>query len=127
MWVSKQFFQMILDDNKRLQDAVEFEKIGASRMSASTNELRTQKAKDDITIDWMRHRINALEKQNAILMQKAAGIAMPVPEIVPTRPGTLSGMPLDFSHLPSFEDVGDEQAAKLGVIHDEEGQLVYTK
>lgn len=119
MWVNKILFQTILDDNKKLQEAVEFERIGASRMSASTNELRAQKAKDDITIDWMRHRINALEKERTILVQKVAGIALPTPEIVPTRPGTMT-VP-DFSSMPSFEDVGDTEAQRLGIRHDEYG------
>jgi hypothetical protein len=118
MWVNRQLFDMIVADNKKLQDEVTFERIGSSRMSASTVELRSQKAKDDITIDWMRHRVNALEKQNAVLLNKAAGIFVPVPEIVPTRPGTMSELPADINHLQSFDDVGDEEAKRLGVEHD---------
>ncbi len=127
MWINKQLFETILADNKKLQDAVEFERTGASRMSASTNELRAQKAKDDITIDWMRHRINALEKERAILVQKAAGISLPTPEIVPTRPGTMTNpsMLVDFDSLPSFEDVGDSEAQRLGLKHDDLGFLEF--
>lgn len=123
MWINKQFFEMVLADNKRLQDAVEFEKIGASRMSATAAGLREQKAKDDITIDWMRHRVNALEKEKGALLL-AKGVHLPVPEIVPTRPGSVSSLP-DFSHMPSFEDVGDEAATRLGLVHDEHGHLTF--
>jgi hypothetical protein len=124
MWISKAFFELITGDNKRLAESVEFEKLGASRMSAVATTLREQKAKDDMTIDWMRHRVNALEKQNSILMGKATGLHFPVPEIVPTRPGTISG--LDFNgSMPSFEDVGETEAASLGIGHDAEGHLTF--
>ena len=125
MWVNRQLFDMIVADNKKLQDEVTFERIGSSRMSASTVELRSQKAKDDITIDWLRHRVNALEKQNAVLLNKAAGIFVPVPEIVPTRPGTMSELPADLNlnHLQSFDDVGDDEARRLKIEHDELGFL----
>lgn len=124
MWVNKGLYQMVLDDNKKQQEAVLFERTGASRMSALSSSLREQKAKDDITIDWMRHRINALEKQNAILMQKAMGVAFPVPEIVPTRPNSISP---DYLEMPSFEDLGDAEAARLGIKVNDAGTLEYTK
>lgn len=124
MWVNKGLYQVVLDDNRRQQEQNAKMRETAAVYLQSAQELRSQKAKDDITIDWMRHRINALEKQNAILMQKAAGIAFPVPEIVPTRPGSMSP---DYTEMPSFEDVGDVEAARLGIKHDETGKLEYTK
>jgi hypothetical protein len=126
MWVSKSLFNMIVADNKRQAEDVLFERTGASRMSASCMELRTQKAKDDLSIDWLRHRVNALEKQNAVLMMKATGLAMPVPEIVPNRPGSMTTIP-DFDSMPSFEDVGNAEAARLGIKHSDEGIVEYTK
>jgi hypothetical protein len=127
MWVNAKLFQMIVDDNKAQQEQVLFERTGASRLSATVNAATAQKAKDDITIDWMRHRINALEKQNSILVAKIAGVHFPVPEIVPTRPGSLSGAPIDFDHMPSFEDCGDQEAARLGITLADDGTLAYTK
>lgn len=124
MWVGKQFFNMILADNKRQQLEVIDTRTSNADLTARIIETRSQKAKDDITIDWMRHRINALEKQNAILMQSAAGIAFPVPEIVPTRPGSMSP---DYTEMPSFEDVGDAEAARLGISVDEAGNVQYVK
>jgi hypothetical protein len=121
MWVNKILFETILVDNKAASVSLS-ERWGELRASeAQRAMLREQKAKDDMTIDWMRHRVNALEKQNAILLQKAAGVIMPVPEIVPTRPGSMS-VP-DFNYMPSFEDVGDEVAKQLGIRLDEEGKI----
>ncbi len=125
MWINQQLYDALLANTKELQTSVEFERLGSSRMSASMNMLREQKVKDDLTIDWMRHRVNALEKQNAQLLMKVAGITLPVPEIVPTRPGSMSPF-IDFDSMPSFEDVGDAEAARLGLDLDASGQLVYT-
>lgn len=91
---------------------------------AQVVEMSRQKVKDDLTIDWMRHRVNALEKEKAQLLMKVTGVMFSVPEIVPTRPGTMSPF-AEFDQMPSFEDVGDREAARLGLSLDESGQLVY--
>lgn len=117
MWVNKAMLQQILDENRDMH--------GATR-SVVYESLKAQHARDTMTIDWMRHRINALEKERAILLNKVAGVHIPVPEIVPTRPGTLSRDLPDFDSLPSFEDVGDQEAARLGIKHAEDGSLNYT-
>jgi hypothetical protein len=121
MWVSRYLFGMIVADNKTLQEAVAFERIGASRMSALTNTLREQKAKDDVTIDWMRHRINALEKERTILLQTVAGITLPTPEIAKSEPRTVEAPQFGMA----FEDMGDAEAVKLRITHDEGGNIVY--
>jgi len=126
MWVNRQLFDMIVKDNGRQQAGLVNAAAANAAIATSLIELRAQKAKDDLSLDWLRHRVNALEKQNAILMHKATGLAMPVPEIVPTRPGTITP-PLEFDTMPSFEDCGPVEAARLGISHDEAGQLVYTK
>jgi hypothetical protein len=126
MWVNKELFQRVLDDNKQQADTIQTQIIGLTSLHGESQLLKTQKAKDDSHIDWLRHRVNALEKQNAVLMQKAAGIAMPVPEIIPTLARTIGGTP-DFDHIPSFEDVGEDEARRLGIDHDDEGRLTYTR
>lgn len=121
MWVHQALFQRILDDNDAQNIQIGLSQRRCTELETRCTGLREQKTKDDITIDWMRHRVNALEKQNAILMGKATGLAFSVPEIVPTRPGTLS-MP-SFDTLPDFEDVGDDKAKELGLLHDAQGQV----
>jgi len=124
MWVNKILFQTVLDDNKRLSEDCNRLAAMNHRMAGSVSDARAQKAKDDISIDWMRHRINALEKERTTLVQKIAGVSLPTPEIVPTRPGTISELPTDFNSLVEhFEDVGDNDAQKLGIAHDEQGFL----
>jgi hypothetical protein len=123
MWINRELFERTLAENKRQQlEIQERRELGAS-MIATMNGLTAQKTKDDLNLDWMRHRVNALEKQNAILISKAAGVHFPVPEIVPVKPGSMT-VP-DFSSLPSFEDVGDSEAARLGAGHDDSGSLIF--
>lgn len=126
MWVNKQLFDMIVQDNKKQQGEIAQLSADRAAVVATMVDYRSQKVRDDISIDWMRHRVNALEKQNAILMQKAAGIHLPVPEIVPTRPGTMSEIP-DFPTMPTFEDVGDIEAERLGIRQLSDGSVEYTK
>ncbi len=75
----------------------------------------------------MRHRNNSLERLNAQLLLKAAGIHVSVPEIVVDRPGTMTpSLPEAFAaSMPSFEDIGDAEAARLGIRHDKAGNLEY--
>jgi hypothetical protein len=118
MWVNKALFQRLMDESQH---------TNAAMRSTVYENLKAQHARDTMTIDWMRHRINALEKERAILLNKVAGVIIPVPEIVPTRPGTLSRDIPDFDSLPSFEDVGDGEAHRLGIAHNDAGGLVFTK
>lgn len=126
MWVNKELFQRILDDNKEQSQELQRRVGEFEHVMATAVELKTQQAKDIISIDWLRNRVNALEKQNAILMGKATGLLFPTPEIVPTRPGTIGGVP-DFDMLPSYEDMGDAEAKRRGVSLDDDGFIQYTK
>lgn len=125
MWVNRELFQTILDDNK--QQSVEVIKLyqKSTELATLAQGLREQKAKDDISIDWLRNRVNALEKERTILWQRASGIALPTPEIEISKPRTVQQPNYDF--MPSFEDPGDEEAKALGIEHDDAGELVYKK
>ena len=125
MWVNKELFQAIIEDNKKQADLLTKWQTNCAEIQGKLDALSSQKAKDDITIDWMRHRINALEKVNSQLMAKVAGVLLPVPEIVPTRPGTVT-VP-SFDYMPSFEDIGDEAAKHYGVVHSDDGTLEFVK
>lgn len=128
MWIHREHYDSLKAENAFHRESWITIREEREHLVTQNTDLLGQKAKDDITIDWMRHRINALEKQNAVLLQKAAGVVLPVPEIVPTRPGTLSKMELpDFGTMPSFEDVGDDEAARMGIVHDDDGSAVYIK
>jgi hypothetical protein len=123
MWIDRRFFDMLTADNKQQQEHLTVVHKANDLLVGEHLALKQQKAKDDLHIDWLRNRVNALEKQNAVLLMRVAGVAMPVPEIVRTMPGT----EIDFDTMPDFEDAGDKKAALLGISHDEFGGLVHTK
>ena len=125
MWIDRKFFESLVQRTE-LQEA---EILNLRQFNAQAigfrEALTAQKVKDDVTIDWMRHRINELTKHNAVMLAKAAGVIVPVPEIVPTRPGSMT-IP-DFSSMPSFEDVGDDEARRLGIEHNDDGEIRFQK
>lgn len=125
MWVNRQLFQLILDDNKAQQKEILDCRCAIFDQAGRWQILQQQKAKDDITIDWLRNRVNALEKERAILWQRASGIALPTPEIEISKPRAVKQP--DFNTLPSFEDPGDDEAKRLGIQHDDMGELIYAK
>lgn len=125
MWVNRQLFDMIVQDNKDQQSQILFLRESLVAAVSRRSEVAEQKAKDDITIDWLRNRVNALEKERTILWQRASGIALPTPEIEISKPRTVQQPNYDF--MPSFEDPGDETAKSLGIEHDDAGELVYKK
>jgi hypothetical protein len=124
MWINKQFFELVLADNRKQQQELQDERTSLAVAQHAVGLHREQKAKDDITIDWLRHRVNALEKEKGSLLA-SKGIPISVPEIVPGRPGTMSAPPSSFDSMPSFEDIGDEEAKRLGVDHDADGNIVF--
>lgn len=122
MWVNRDIYERLLANDEVLQREWRVCHAANERLTGEHIMLHAQKIKDDISIDWLRHRVNALEKQNAQLLQKVTGVAFPTPEIVAVRPGTMT---VDFDTMPSFEDLGDAEAARLGVSLDEQGHVVY--
>lgn len=84
--------------------------------------LRTENAKHQVTIDWLRNRVNHLEKERAVLMRERTGLTIPIPEIAHT---TGNRMSTTAPAMPTFEDVGDDLAAELGITHNDSGELVY--
>jgi hypothetical protein len=120
MWVSKLLFDMIVVDNKELHDAIKDSNVSEAKMVGSYSKLSEQKAKDDITIDWMRHRINALVNENAVLMNKVTGLNIPVPEIARAGSMTIPAPAGRFNDALHFQDIGDEEAAKQGITNDDD-------
>ncbi len=125
MWINRDFFNTLTEDHGEQIEQLKQKAAEVAALVAENRQILVQKAKDDLTMDWLRHRVNALEKQNTVLLQKATGLAFATPEIVPTRPGTMT-VP-DFAHLPSFEDVGDDEAVRLGIRHTEDGEVSYSR
>lgn len=92
---------------------------------ARCGELAAQHRADQVSIDWLRHRVNQLEKERAILLREVTHLAIPTPEIATDHRNTMTAALPDGFSMPSFEDVGDQMAERMGIKHDPEGHTTY--
>lgn len=77
-----------------------------------------------VSMDWLRVRVTQLERERAVMVEKFYGVTIAVPEII--------SAPDPFANHPGmsgfdFNDVGDEEAMRLGIGHNSEGAVVYSK
>ena len=96
--------------------------------SAAKAELSTflsRFAAQDAMVDWFRIRLTQLEKERAqmILTYTGVAIASPVFAKEPEKPA----IDQVLGEVATFDDVGDEVAARLGISHNPDGTLNYTK
>lgn len=134
MWINQKTFDQITE--RAFNNVEQLAKLNVANegFALKVAELTIQLAKNEMTADWMRHRINALEKERAVLMRSTTQLSFPVPEIEALAPhartSVFSNVKTDnnmpgFDALPSFEDVGEELAAKMGITHKDDGTLEY--
>lgn len=111
MWISRSIYQDQKDKLVRTE-----ERLAAIQSHASA--MKT-------TMDWMMVRLTQLEHERAQLIFNYTGVKIAVPSVEPVaRPTESADM---FNQLPSFDDVGDEEAARLGLDWDSEGELINVK
>ena len=106
-WLSKSIFGVL----EVAKDTVDETKRDLAVAKAERDLLKQQLVKADLQLDFFRMKVNQLEAHNALLMAKAYGVQVPIPEIAkaPKTP-TQESMSFDF-----FSDMGDEAAKKLGL------------
>jgi hypothetical protein len=138
MWVNRLHYESL------------FENLTIERAKNSIAEARL--AAMQATQDWLTLHVNRLENERRILTEARLGLVFPAPEIsrspersspssAETAPDdaearltgdVIRGVPHDAVPLAqlmaaSLEDVGDDQAAELGVSHDSHGFAVYRR
>lgn len=138
MWVTRRHYETL------------FENLTIERAKNSIGEARL--AAMQATQDWLTLHVNRLENERRILTEARLGLMFPSPEISrsPERSSPSSsetaeddaearlsgdvihGLPHDALPLAqlmaaSMEDVGDDEAAALGVAHDSHGFAVYRR
>lgn len=126
MWVNRQLFEMIVVDNKALSERCTQVSDNLSQALAHAAAVEVQKAKDDTQIDWLRSRVNALERERSVLLAKTTGVHLAVPEIVRQMPE----MPMqahDFNQNDIFNELPEELATKMGIVNRDDGTLEFTK
>ena len=77
-------------------------------LRAERDALKAENATLKINFDWLRMKVNQLERERAQLIEKAYNITLPAPEL--TR-----HVAADVPDAFSFEDIGDDLAKRLGM------------
>ena len=75
------------------------------------------------TLDWLRVRVTQLEMERAQMLYNYTGVKVPTP-IIDRKP-EVHGPEGAVAGLPNFEDVGDVEAARLGIDWNPDGTLRY--
>jgi hypothetical protein len=99
-------------------------RLTAAEHQGQVTALQASVATLTATMDWMRHRVNQLEHERAMLVQNVLGVTIQAPTIERTpAPRLPHDHPLNGTM--SFEDVGEAEALRLGITHTDEGTLAY--
>lgn len=88
----------------------------------------TQLKQQETTLAWFMHRLTQVEQERSKLIHMYTGVKIEAPSYEPADPekdgaSMIQRNPLNT--LPSFADVGDIEAAKLGIEWNDEGEVVY--
>lgn len=98
------------------------------------DRLRTESTANKTLADWLRLRVNQLERERAQLLQRALQLPIEAPELLREEPARLAPPStqdlLRANGVPQiagldFDDIGDELAESLGIGHDSEGRIRY--
>ena len=110
MWVSRELFVSLIGK----------ESVARGELAA----LQTRFAAQDAMCDWFRVRLTQLEKERAQMILKYTGVAIETPVFAKEEK-----QPIDqvLAEVSTFDDVGDEIAARLGISHNLDGTLSYSK
>jgi hypothetical protein len=107
MWVSRK------DYDRQLTELVE--------LRTEQRALTQLNATIQATLDWARVRLTQVEHERAQLLFNYTGVKILSPSIEKERVGPTVQSAIDSA--PSFEDIGDEAARKLGIGWNDDGTL----
>lgn len=94
----------------------------AARMQGEKDAMQRQVDAQKTNQDWMVLRLTQLEHERAQLLYRYMDVKITTPTVeldVPVVPETSQ----IGSDLPSFDDVGDAEAKKLGLDWDADGRV----
>lgn len=94
----------------------------ALEANGAKEALERQLIAQKVTQDWLLHRLTGLEHERAQLLYRYMDVKITVPVVELDVPKTPENSSIG-SDLPSFNDVGDEEAKKLGLDWDNDGRV----
>lgn len=106
MWIKTSTFETLVREKSLVE--------GENR--ALSAQIISQKT----SMDWLMVRLTQLEHERAQLIFNYMGVKVTTPQFEPDR-APIGGEAI--SDIPSFQDVGDEEAAKQGLSWDGEGRV----
>lgn len=109
MWIDRQTYERVRLDHEK--------------SNTEARVLSEQNRALQVTLDWFRVRITQLELERAQLLFNYTGVKVPTPQIDVAPPADQASHP--FHAVPSFNDMGDVDAAKYGVGWNGDGTLSY--
>lgn len=110
MWIKSEIYN-------KLQTDLEVER-------RSRELLQNQITATNTMLDWFRVRLTQLEYERAQLIFNYTGVKIPTP-VVEKAP-LATGEEHKFNDLPNiFSDVGDKEAARLGIDWNNDGTISY--
>jgi hypothetical protein len=72
-------------------------------------------------IAFMQIRLTELSMERAMMLKRYLNIDVPVPTFEATE------NPTDFNQVADFNDMGDKEAARLGITWEKDGSVTYAK
>lgn len=143
--------EALLSRVDNLQDEATITSANTQALNAAlgdTISLKAQLAAKTSTEEWLMFHVNRLEAEREILTRERLHVSFPRPEIArepstakPSRevsPDATPGLDPDSVHgtpddsigfvqtlSAALEDVGDEMAGRLGIVHDDAGNAIF--
>lgn len=100
MWISRAEYKQLHEQNTEIA-ATSLRDIGHLR--GEMVRLEAENTRMQGTIDWMKLRLNAVEKERAQLIAAAIGVKIAIPEFVPAQSEETA-----LNEMPNLSTVGGD-------------------
>jgi len=106
MWIGKAHYRTLdgLINSAQERNTEMLRREGAVNQKVA--DLERMNAQLVATVEWMKIRLNSVERERAVLISAAIGIKVPVPEFMPVTGD--ADMQKTFSEMPNLSTVGED-------------------
>ena len=94
------------------------------QLRAERDIVTQQLKQQETTLGWFMHRLTQVERERAQLLFNYTGVKTEAP-VYEKEDKIPSGVENPLNALPSFDGLGDLDAARLGISWDDEGKVLY--
>lgn len=126
----KQAMQTALEGLQRRLDIAQSEVVEERKRNYGISAERDTEFEANkvlqVNLDWFRVRLTQVEAERAKLLYLHTGVKMETPSFERSTPEDdqqRSALPDMIAGFAGFQDVGDEEARKLGIEWDDEGKI----